>query len=255
MKLKRTLVPIFVLSSAMAIAQPHQYSVANAHSHNDYEQRIPYWMAYQAGFGSIEADIFLVDTVLYVAHDKSELKREIRLSTEYLDPILSCLQKNHGFPYDDHQKKLQLLIDIKTDSIHTLDALIILLKKYPALISNQSLNWVITGNRPDESFFKNYPDFIRFDGELHKEYSKKALTKISLMSDDFKIYSHWDGTGHLPAKDEFILETAVKKAHGLHQPVRFWDAPDQPNAWKQLMELQVDYINTDSIRGLSVFLK
>ena len=200
MKLKRTLVPILVLSSAMAIAQPQHYTVANAHSHNDYEQKIPFWMAYNAGFGSIEADIFLVDTTLYVAHDRNELKREMKLASAYLDPILSCLQKNHGFPYGDHKKKLQLLIDIKTDSIHTLNALVSLLKKYPAFIRSQSLSWVITGNRPDESLFNNYPDFIRFDGELHKEYSKTALAKISLMSDDFKIYSHWDGNRSFTGK-------------------------------------------------------
>ena len=63
------------------------------------------------------------------------------------------------------------------------------------------------------------------------------------------------GTGHLPAKDESVLETAVRKAHGLHQLVRFWDAPDQSNAWEQLMRLQVDYINTDSIQQLAFFLK
>jgi alkaline phosphatase len=33
-------------------------TVSNAHSHNDYEQPIPFRMAYQAGFGSVEADIF-----------------------------------------------------------------------------------------------------------------------------------------------------------------------------------------------------
>jgi hypothetical protein len=35
-----------------------RYTVANTHSHNDYEQHTLFWMAWQAQFGSIEADIF-----------------------------------------------------------------------------------------------------------------------------------------------------------------------------------------------------
>jgi hypothetical protein len=42
------------------------YTIANTHSHNDYEQRVPFWTAYNAQFGSIEADIFLVDGRLMV---------------------------------------------------------------------------------------------------------------------------------------------------------------------------------------------
>jgi len=36
--------------------------------------------------------------------------------------------------------------------------------------------------------------------------------------------------------------------------VRFWDAPDTPAAWKVLMELHADYINTDHIRELAAYL-
>jgi alkaline phosphatase len=253
--LKQLMLFVLVLSTATHVfAQPQHYSVDNAHSHNDYEQRIPFWMAYNAGFGSIEADIFLVDTALYVAHDKKELLRKIKLNSEYLDPIVSCLRKNNGFPYPDHNKELQLLIDIKTDSIHTLEALIRLLEKYPELIHCKNLRWIITGNRPDESLFAGYPEYIRFDGELHKNYSKNALKKISLLSDDFKTYSLWGGTGNLSKEDLPVLNGAVKKAHDLHQPVRFWDAPDNPDAWRQLMNLKVDYINTDLIQELSDFL-
>lgn len=34
-----------------------QYSTLNAHSHNDNEQKSPFYLAYNAHFGSIEADI------------------------------------------------------------------------------------------------------------------------------------------------------------------------------------------------------
>ena len=38
------------------------------HSHNDYAQELPFWYAYSSGASSIEADIFLRNNELYVAH-------------------------------------------------------------------------------------------------------------------------------------------------------------------------------------------
>ena len=45
------------------------------HSHNDYAQKRPFWGAYEAGADSIEADVFLVDCDLLVAHSRKELKK------------------------------------------------------------------------------------------------------------------------------------------------------------------------------------
>jgi alkaline phosphatase len=39
-----------------------------------------------------------------------------------------------------------------------------------------------------------------------------------------------------------------------HLPVRFWDAPDFPQGWQQLMRLRVDFINTDHIQQLVDYL-
>jgi alkaline phosphatase len=245
---------LFLSNSLVARSQPNIYHVSNAHSHNDYEQRVPFRTAYDAGFGSIEADIFLVDSVLYVAHSRSELQRRIKLETEYLIPLAECLMKNNGHPFEDSVKKLQLLIDIKTYSTRTLNALILLLKRYPSLISCKCLTWVITGNRPDQFKFKSYPDFILFDGVLSKNYSKEALSKIALMSDNFRHYTLWRGHGHLPGQDISILSSAVNKSHRLNKPVRFWHAPDNEMAWRRLELLQVDYINTDHIQSLTAFL-
>lgn len=39
------------------------------HSHNDYEQKQPFYAAYHLGFDSIEADVYIKDNELFVAHD------------------------------------------------------------------------------------------------------------------------------------------------------------------------------------------
>ncbi|MBS1934078.1 MAG: phosphatidylinositol-specific phospholipase C/glycerophosphodiester phosphodiesterase family protein [Bacteroidetes bacterium] len=243
-----------VITCLAASAQPETYSVANAHSHNDYENTVPFYTAYNAQFGSIEADIFLQNGELIVAHDSIELKKHRTLDKYYLTPLFYAVQKNNGHAYPDTTKQLQMLIDIKSDSINTLNKLIDILKQIPLLSNNKSIKWVITGNRPAPSLFITYPSFISFDGELYKNYSMQALTRIVMLSDDFRNYSQWNGNNIIALKDRSVLETAISKAHQLHKPVRFWDAPDNKNTWKQFMQLKVDFINTDRINELAGFL-
>jgi alkaline phosphatase len=211
-----------------------RYTIANTHSHNDYEQRIPFKTAYGAQFGSIEADIFLVGGRLLVAHDRKELAL--------------------GRPYPDSTRRLQMLIDVKADSTAALDALIALLRRYPNLTQSPLLTWVISGNRPDPSLYATYPPFIAFDGILLHYYSPPALSRIVMMSDDLQVYTRWTGADSIPAADRRRIVAAIEWSHRLRLPVRFWDAPDFPNAWKELMRLGVDYINTDHILELGAYL-
>jgi alkaline phosphatase len=245
----------FVCGYYPVTAQPVKYSIVNTHSHNDYEQQVPFWTAYNEGFGSIEADIFLRTGPLLVGHDTNEIKAGRTLEEYYLRPLLSCVQKNKGYPYVDTTRSLQILIDIKTDSIATLDRLVAELKRYPLLCKSPSIKWVISGNRPDPSLFAGYPSFISFDGVLHYDYRPEAMARIVMMSDDLEHYTQWNGKSVIPAGDRRKLEKAVTRSHRLGKPVRFWDAPDFINAWTQLMKLRVDYINTDHIHALGEFLK
>ncbi len=248
------LIGFFLFMAAYTVsAQQGYYTVANAHSHNDYEQLVPFHLAYNEGFGSIEADIFLQDGILLVSHDTAGLKNKRSLEALYLKPLQSCIQKNNGYPFSDTSRQLQLLIDIKTAAIPTLNRLIYELKQYPDLINNPLIKWVISGNRPADSLYRSYPYFISFDGILGQNYNADALSKIVLMSDNFRNYSKWEGAGKIPENDIHKLLEVIKKSHDLNKPVRFWNAPDSANAWKQLMHLRVDFINTDHIKRISEF--
>jgi alkaline phosphatase len=235
--------------------QPFRYSVSNAHSHNDYKQAVPFVKAYQAGFGSIEVDIFLQNDQLLVGHDRSELNSSRTIENLYLQPLQNVVLQNKGFAYADTAKKMQLLIDIKTDSIYTLHELVKTLKKYATLITARNLSFVISGNRPAEKLFASYPSFISFDGDLRREYGKEALKRIVMMSDDLKNYTNWNGNGNIEEGHRMRLQRVVDKVHALGKPVRFWNAPDFESAWKQLMDLGVDFINTDNISAISSFLQ
>ncbi|MFT3705728.1 MAG: alkaline phosphatase [Agriterribacter sp.] len=245
---------ILLLGFCTVFAQPTVYTPGNAHSHNDYEKPSPFWEAYEQHFGSIEADIFLKDGKLIVAHDQQQLLANRTLDSLYLQPIYKSLQKNKGYIYNDSSQTLQLLVDIKTEAIPTLNKLIEQLQQYPSITNAKSLKIVISGNRPPAEQFHTYPSYIYFDGVLNTEYPADALQKIEMLSADFKDFSIWTGKGIIVEKERTNLESIINKAHSLRKKVRFWDAPDVINAWYGFMDLGVDYINTDHIADMGTFL-
>lgn len=61
--------------------------VAQTHAHNDYEHTRPLYDALSHGFVSVEADVWLVDGELLIAHDKEDLDPTRTLRGLYLEPL------------------------------------------------------------------------------------------------------------------------------------------------------------------------
>ncbi|MFZ9332439.1 MAG: phosphatidylinositol-specific phospholipase C/glycerophosphodiester phosphodiesterase family protein [Chitinophagaceae bacterium] len=247
---------IFVLLCSLSLLTANAqkiYSSANAHSHNDYEQASPFALAYKNQFGSIEADIWLKDGNIFVAHDAKDIQPSRTLAALYLSPINQILQQQKQI-YPHHQK-MYLLIDIKTEAIATLDALIQLLQSYPSIIQHKNIIIAISGNRPTPNQYVNYPDYIHFDGRPTEVYSKQSLKKVALISEAFYKFSLWKGEGEIKETEKKKMEDAVNKAHQLKKPFRFWATPDTKETWNTLMDIKADFINTDHIEALADFLK
>jgi alkaline phosphatase len=79
------------------------------HSHNDYKQNIPFLTAYYAGAGSIEADVYLLNGKLYVAHERNEIAEDRTLDELYLKPLAALFRKNGNKPYADTSKRSLIL--------------------------------------------------------------------------------------------------------------------------------------------------
>jgi hypothetical protein len=69
--------------ASVVLGQP----LAAAHAHNDYEHDRPLFDALEHGFTSVEADVWLVDGELRVAHDLEDAKPGVTLESLYLDPL------------------------------------------------------------------------------------------------------------------------------------------------------------------------
>ena len=252
--MKKILLLAFILHTAIVSDAQEWKGPVYAHSHNDYEQQRPFALAFENGFGSIEADIWLKEGFLVVAHDAKDIDLNKTLSALYLDPLAKKITENKGSVYADGKKELQLLIDIKSDAIATLNTLIAELKKYPSLIHHKKIKFVISGNRPQPNDYVNYPSFIYFDGRPAESYDKKALKKVGLISDNYYKFAQWNGKGEIAANQRAALVSVIEKSHAMGKPFRFWATPDTETSWKLFMELGVDYINTDKVEGLAEFL-
>jgi len=229
------LLAIVVFSDAIFAQQPSTYQV---HSHNDYAQEFPFWGAYVGGAASIEADVFLKNNILYVTHSEAEILPENTLERLYLQPLA-------GLARTGDLRKLQLLIDIKSDAESTLEALVQKLQDYPVLTQSENLKWVISGNRPKASAYKNFPDFIEFDHQELDDLETIDLSRVGLISVDFKDYSVWNGFGNMVASELKKVKEAIAKAQAVDKPFRFWGSPDTKIAWTRFANLGVAYINSD----------
>lgn len=256
--MKKNLLLILLLVCVFNVTKA-QYTTLNAHSHNDYEQKTPFYLAYNAQFGSIEADIWAVDGELFVAHNKTGITTTNTLDHLYIQPIVALFKKHGGRVSVDPSYTFQLLIDLKTEVEPTLTLLTEKLKKYPEVF-NPSVNKnavciTITGNRPDPSGFKKYPDFIFFDGNITRKYDTEQLKRVGIYSENLAVFTSWKGKEAIPVKEEIRLKQIIDSVHGINKRIRFWNAPDTSDAWRALMKLKVDLINTDHIPELSAFLK
>jgi alkaline phosphatase len=148
-----------------------------------------------------------------------------------------------------------LLIDIKTEALSTLAALIQEMEQYPSIIQQKQIIIAISGNRPKPNQYKDYPKFIQFDGRPTEAYDKESLKKVALISEAFYKFSLWKGEGTIKEEEKKKMKAAVDKSHQLKKPFRFWATPDTRDAWQTLMDIEADFINTDHIESLSTFLE
>ncbi|MFD5387009.1 phosphatidylinositol-specific phospholipase C/glycerophosphodiester phosphodiesterase family protein [Streptomyces sp. NPDC127074] len=246
--------------------------LARAHAHNDYEHPRPLLDALSHGFGSVEADIWLVDGQLLVAHDATDLDPTRTLESLYLDPLARRVKANGGRVYRGYDLSLQLLIDLKTAGEATYLELAKRLRHYGPLFSaayggvdgrvrRGAVTAVISGDRGARAPME--AEKVRhafYDGRLEDLGSGVPASFIPLISADWSKTFTWTGAGPIPQAERETLHRLVASAHAARQTVRFWATPDAAGPerdalWRELLAADVDYLNTDDLAGLEAFLR
>lgn len=234
----------------------------NAHAHNDYEHTRPLLDALDRGFCSIEADVWLIDGQLLVAHDRGKTQPGRTLQALYLDPLRERVKQNSGRIYLGGPS-LTLLVDVKSNAKDTWLALRSALRPYEPmlthfgrdLIETGAVTVIISGNRARDLMASDTNRLAAYDGRLDDLESALPPAFIPLVSDQWSQISSWRGAGKpLPAKDELKLGETVAKAHAQGRRIRFWGAPDTPEVWAVFRKSGVDLLNADDLDGLREFL-
>ncbi|MSU63378.1 MAG: hypothetical protein EXS31_13445 [Pedosphaera sp.] len=228
-----------------------------AHAHNDYEHTRPLLDALDQGFCSVEADIYLVEGKLLVAHDLKDAKPARTLEALYLEPLAERARRNGGRIYPGGPS-VTLLVDVKSEADATYKALDLVLGKYPKLLTRftrqrvetNAVTIIVSGNRARETMAKQPERYAALDGRVSDLDHEGLPDFIPLISDNWRAHFTWQGTGNLSAEDETKLKNLVDRAHRRGCRIRFWGVPDQPDAWSMLLRAGVDLINTDNLPGL-----
>ncbi|EEP75546.1 conserved hypothetical protein [Uncinocarpus reesii 1704] len=243
------------------------------HSHNDYWRRVPLYSAIQAGCIGVEADVWLFNHDLYVGHTKSSLTINRTLTSLYIDPLLSLLEKQnpatqfqptrHNPPNGIFDTKpdqtLALLVDFKTNGSDIwpyLTSQLTPLRERGYLthfngtaVIKRPITVVATGNAPFDLVVGNssYRD-IFFDAPL-AELSDAAPSSAK----DAAVSIPYDFTNSYYASVSFrksigfpwrfqlsdtqrnLVKSQIKAAHDRGLKVRYWNTPSWPRSLRNLI--------------------
>ncbi|MCX7032097.1 MAG: phosphatidylinositol-specific phospholipase C/glycerophosphodiester phosphodiesterase family protein [Spirochaetes bacterium] len=248
-----------------------------AHSHNDYEHARPLLDALAFGFCSVEADIYLVDGALLVAHDRSNVDARRTLDNLYLRPLWERFQANGGHIYPlgratapplgratapPEAAAFTLLIDVKNNGAETFRVLDRMLADYAPMLAHftddtttpGAVTVIISGDRATDVILASSPRRAGIDGRLSDLDGPLNRHQMPLISDNWTMHFGWLGQGDMPPDEAAKLDAIVAKAHERGVRVRFWSIPQTEVIWSRLYDAGVDLLNADDLGKLSAVL-
>ncbi|GAB4427223.1 MAG: hypothetical protein OHK0039_45480 [Bacteroidia bacterium] len=234
------------------------HPLPQAHAHNDYEHPRPLFDALAAGFTSVEADVWLIDGVFYVAHDRPRKPDPARtLRSLYLEPLAQRLRTQEGWVYPGYRERFLLMIDFKNEGLAAYEQLQRELDAYRWMLDGSQPGPVevfLSGDRPLEHILADPQRWLAVDGrpqELGRDIPVAAMPVVSARYGDLLT---WQGQGPVPQADRDTLAAVVRQAHLEGRKVRLWASPEREAVWTFLLDSGVDLINTDELERLRVFL-
>ena len=247
-----------------AAVQAQSFTLPNAYAHNDYCHKRPLLDALENGFTYVEADVYLRNSQLIVAHILPCFKKKRTLEALYLKPLLEYVQsskldkKQNGI----NDCPLTLMIDIKSEANKTYEALLLLLEKYKTILSgyedghttHRNVTIVLTGHKPYELIKHNESRFVFMDDDLKKAGSDSGTDMYPIASCKYSSLLKWKGKGIIPEIELHRLEYYVTQAHKNGRKVRLWASPENEVVWSKLLKCNVDLLNTDRLKILRKFL-
>jgi hypothetical protein len=246
------------LCAAAFAAEP--VPLPRAHAHNDYEHARPLLDALDRGFGSVEADVWLVAGELLVAHDLKDVKPSRTLAALYLEPLRARVRRNGGAVHRG-APPLVLLVDVKSEAAAAYAALHAQLAGHAEMLTAfrggrvepRAVTVIVSGNRAPQAMAAQTERYAFVDGRGADLEGNPPAALVPWVSENWQKLSPWRWAGPMPPEARIVLRAWIGLAHAQGRKVRFWNTPDRPEVWRALAEAGVDYIGTDDLAGLQRF--
>jgi hypothetical protein len=247
--------------SSAATAEP----VRCLHGHNDYLQPVPLKKALELGLGSVEADVFLDAGELRVGHERWQLRAGRTLRSLYLEPLRRHVAANGGRVHPGDGPPFVLLVDIKAEPAQVWPALQRELAEFAPMLTrwtaagmqSGAVTVVLSGARPWREVAAASERHCALDGRLRDldTVPPPPADLVPWISDAWPNVSDWSGSDELLPAERARIEGVAARVHAQGRELRFWGAPDRPEAWRALRELGVDRIGTDRPSAAATFLR
>lgn len=250
--------------AAMAVAAAHPAAAADpgpalpAYSHNDYRNARPLADALALGYRGVEADVFLVDGELRVAHERGETSPGRTLAALYLEP-LRALSERDGAVLADGSPFL-LNIEAKEPGRATYDALRAELARFagilavvrdgiavPGLVQVVLVGW----HPPLAEMAAESPRYAavqcRFR-DLSADQAIRPAHLVKLVSVRYGDAFDWQGD-EAPPPDFRRQLSAIAAAAGAVDGrwLRVYDVPRRSRVYEALLSGGVDLIGTKDL--------
>ncbi len=229
-----------------------------AYAHNDYKNRHPLWDALQAGYRGVEADYFVVDGEILVAHDRDDVQADRTLRGLYLEPLRQIVADS-GRVCPDGQTFI-LNIEAKEDGEASFAALHDLLLEY-----RQMLTWVdhgrevpgpiqviLVGWQPPLDELAALPQRCvavqAYARHLPPNQAEIPAHLLRLVTVQYPQHFTWQGEGPVPA--EFAAHLASLTALRAEVPgrlLRVFKVPRRRGVYDALLAGGVDLIGTKTL--------
>jgi len=244
----------YLLAAAFATGAVHPpcpRSTLPAYAHNDYENARPLADALRLGFSGVEADVFLVDGVLRVGHDRQQAQRGKTLETLYLIPLREIISRCGRLTPDG--RGFLLAVEIKETSQATFDALVSLLARYkdlfaPVSSSRGPLELVLVGWHPPFSALRR-TDFAPFRVQ-HRISGRSAVPvveeEVRLLSVDYgkTVGRRWKDAAD---RRHWIAALRATKRANPDRLLRVHNVPADGTIYGALLDAGVDLIGTKDL--------
>lgn len=230
----------------------------NAFSHNDYWRPTPLMDALAFRYNCVEADLWLIDGQLYVAHDRPEPNAAITFENLYLKPLAARIQANGGKVYPSADRPFYLMVDCKTNGEDMYTVLKKQMEPYKELfcsVDNGTYKeapvlFFLSGSRPVQILSAETSRFTFLDGRIKDLGQNIPATLAPVVSDNYSDYFTWDGSGEMPVDQLLKMRGIIAQVHQEGKLFRWWGAPDTEVFKRFFLQEGVDLVGADDLNSL-----